>query len=128
MFHYIIYFLYHFSKSGSGWTSGIENVYIDPCQYWMDLINMKLTSPNYPDPYYQLENCTWTIIAPPGHFVSLEFEEINVSNAQWINSLISAMQRSRAALSVARDIKSKQKRWILLKLQRGCFAYLRFTV
>ena len=38
---------YTFSKSGSKWIGGIKNIYHDPCQDWMDLINMKLTSPNY---------------------------------------------------------------------------------
>ena len=59
---------------------GIENIYHDPCQDWLDLINMKVTSPNYPDPYDPLEHCTWTITAPPGHFVTLNFERIYVSN------------------------------------------------
>ena len=70
----------HFSKAGSSWEGGIANVYHDPCQDWMDLINMKLTSPNYPEPYDPLEYCKWTITAPPGHLVTLNFETINVSN------------------------------------------------
>ena len=41
---------------------------------------MKLTSPNYPEPYDPLEDCTWDIRAPPGHFVTLDFERIDVSN------------------------------------------------
>ena len=61
-------------------VGGIENVYHDPCQDWLDLIDMKLTSPNYPKPYNKMENCTWTITAPPGHFVTLDFERIDVSN------------------------------------------------
>ena len=69
----------HFSKAGSSWEGGIANVYHDPCQDWMDLINMKLTSPNYPEPYDVLEYCKWTITAPPGHLVTLSFEIINVS-------------------------------------------------
>ena len=40
---------------------------------------MKLTSPNYPEPYDPLEYCTWTITAPKGHYVTLDFEEIDVS-------------------------------------------------
>ena len=79
----IICILYNISKSSSGWTSGIENVYHDPCQDWMDLINMKLTSPNYPEPYNQQEHCVWNITIPKkypkGYFVSLDFEKINVS-------------------------------------------------
>ena len=61
-------------------VGGIENVYHDPCQDWLDLINMKVTSPNYPDAYDPLEYCTWNITAPPGHFVTLDFERIDVSN------------------------------------------------
>ena len=41
---------------------------------------MKVTSPNYPDAYDPLEYCTWNITAPPGHFVTLDFERIDVSN------------------------------------------------
>ena len=40
---------------------------------------MKLTSPNHPELYDPLEHCKWTINAPTGHFVSLDFEEIFVS-------------------------------------------------
>ena len=74
---------FHFSKNGSESESGIEHIYNDPCQDWMDLINMKLTSPNYPEPYNQQEHCVWNITIPKkypkGYFVSLDFEKINVS-------------------------------------------------
>ena len=69
---------YHFSKGGSGWAGGIGNVYYDPCQDWLDLINMKLTSPNYPEPFDKLEDCTWYITGPSGHYVTLDFEMIDV--------------------------------------------------
>ena len=69
---------FHFSKNGSESESGIEHIYHDPCQDWMDLINMKLTSPNYPEPYNPLEHCTWKITAPHGHYITLEFEIIAV--------------------------------------------------
>ena len=72
----LIYIFY--SKSGSGWVGGIENVYNDPCQDWLDLINMKLTSPNYPENYDPLEDCTWVITAPQGHYITLEFVHIEV--------------------------------------------------
>ena len=65
-------------KNGSKWTGGIENIYTDPCQDWIDHVNMKLTSPNYPEPYGQLENCTWNITAPPEHFVTIDFEIIDL--------------------------------------------------
>ena len=73
-------FFNHFSIGGKALVGGIENVYHDPCQDWLDLINMKVTSPNYPDAYDPLEYCTWNITAPPGHFVTLDFERIDVSN------------------------------------------------
>ena len=43
---------------------------------------MTLTSPNYPKQYNKFENCTWKIIAPPGHLVTLDFERIEVSCIQ----------------------------------------------
>ena len=51
---------------------------------------MKLTSPNYPDGFDPLEHCTWTITAPPGHYVSLGFEIIHVSNNEFgiLNSVV----------------------------------------
>ena len=70
----------YFSIGGSSLIGGIENVYHDPCQDWLDLINMRLTSPNYPEPYKPLEHCNWKITAPPGHYVTLEFHKIDVSN------------------------------------------------
>ena len=76
------YLSYHFSKSGSGWAGGIENVYHDPCQDWLDIINMKLTSPNYPEQYNKLDDCTWKITAPPGHLITLDFDVIDVSIAR----------------------------------------------
>ena len=70
--------LCHFSKNGSSWIGGIENVYHDPCQDWIDLVNMKLTSPNYPSKYDPLEDCTWVITAPQGHYITLDFVHIEV--------------------------------------------------
>ena len=40
---------------------------------------MKLTSPNYPEYYDPMEDCTWVITAPQGHYVTLEFVYIDVS-------------------------------------------------
>ena len=44
---------------------------------------MKLTSPNYPHGFDPLENCTWTIEAPQGYYVTLDFEAIDVSNKEF---------------------------------------------
>ena len=41
---------------------------------------MELTSPNYPQPYDLGTHCIWNIIAPQGHYVTLDFERISVSN------------------------------------------------
>ena len=40
---------------------------------------MKLTSPNYPDTYDSLEDCTWIITAPKGHYITIGFDIIDVS-------------------------------------------------
>ena len=75
-------------KNGSKWTGGIENVYTDPCQDWIDHVNMKLSSPNYPKPYGPLEDCTWNITAPPEHFITIDFEIIDLdlhSNGDYIS-------------------------------------------
>ena len=39
---------------------------------------MKLTSPNHPDTYDPLEHCFWNITAPQGHYVTLDFQKIDV--------------------------------------------------
>ena len=65
---------------------GIENVYHDPCQDWLDLINKKLTSPNYspfgdPRPNYDPRTvCQWNLTTDKGSYISLDFEEIGVSD------------------------------------------------
>ena len=69
----------YLSKKGSRWEGGLDIAYHDPCQDWLDLINMKLTSPNHPDTYDPLEHCFWNITAPQGHYVTLGFEIIDVS-------------------------------------------------
>ena len=47
---------------------------------------MKLTSPNYPEPYDPLEYCTWKIIAPQGFYVSLDIDTIVVRINDILNS------------------------------------------
>ena len=59
---------------------GIENVYHDPCQDWLDLINKKLTSPNYPEPYDPSTVCQWNLTTDKGYYISLDFERIGVSD------------------------------------------------
>ena len=71
---------YHFSKNGSESESGIEHKYHDPCQDWMDLINMKLTSPNYPENYDPNKVCKWKLKTDKGNYISLDFERIDVSD------------------------------------------------
>ena len=59
---------------------GQENLYEDPCQDWLDLVNKKLTSPKYPEYYDTNTNCTWELTADKGYYISLEFEHISVSH------------------------------------------------
>ena len=58
---------------------GQENLYEDPCQDWLDLINKKLTSPNYPEVYDKRTVCKWNLRAEKGYYISLDFERIDVS-------------------------------------------------
>ena len=67
------------SKNAEEYEVGQENLYKDPCDEWLDLFNMKLTSPNYPDRYDPLTNCKWNLIADQGKFITLDFERIDVS-------------------------------------------------
>ena len=76
----LIIFLSIFSKNGSNWLGGIENVYSDPCQEWLDLINKNLTSPKYPDRYDQNTVCKWNLTTEEGYYISLDFEQIDVSD------------------------------------------------
>ncbi|KAK3892747.1 hypothetical protein Pcinc_003437 [Petrolisthes cinctipes] len=40
-----------------------------------------ITSPGYPTPYTSELNCTWRIVAPFGHYVSLHFLQVEIYNA-----------------------------------------------
>ncbi|XP_044011009.1 cubilin [Aphidius gifuensis] len=40
--------------------------------------NGVITSPNYPGPYKQNQNCTWIIIAPPDHTLKIQFRDIHL--------------------------------------------------
>ena len=59
---------------------GQENLYDDPCQDWLDLINQKLTSPNYPEAYDPNTICKWNLTTEKGNYISLDFEHISVSD------------------------------------------------
>ena len=45
----------------------------------MDLINKKLTSPNYPEFYDPNTVCKWNLTTDKGYYISLDFELILVS-------------------------------------------------
>ena len=75
----ISYYLQCFSVNGAEYVVGQENIYEDPCDEWLDLINKQLTSPNYPDPYEPLTHCIWNLTEKQGFYVSLDFEKIDVS-------------------------------------------------
>ena len=68
-----------YSKNAEEYDIGQENLYKDPCDEWLDLFNMKLTSPNHPDAYDPLTDCAWNLTADQGKYISLEFESIDVS-------------------------------------------------
>ena len=45
----------------------------------MDLEKQTLSSPYYPQYYFDGDICEWLITAPEGHIISLEFVHFNVS-------------------------------------------------
>ena len=73
-------FEFHYSKNGQEYIVGQKHLYEDPCDEWLDLVNNKLTSPNFPKAYDPLTKCSWNLTAPQGHYVILDFEIIDVSN------------------------------------------------
>ena len=53
----------------------------DDCQYWKNLDEMILTSPNYPKLYNaDGVRCEWLISAQEGFIIALEFNHFDVSN------------------------------------------------
>ena len=76
---FFISLLQCFSVNGVEYNVGQENLYKDPCDDWLDLINKRLTSPNYPEPYDPLINCKWNLTEKHGYYISLDFEKIDVS-------------------------------------------------
>ena len=62
----------------------IKNIIIitdDNCQYWKNLVEMTLSSPNYPK-WYNADGlgCGWLITAPEGSIIALEFNHFHVGN------------------------------------------------
>ena len=51
----------------------------DYCQYWKNLDNMTLSSPNFPN-WYNADGvgCEWLISAPEGFIIALEFSNFTV--------------------------------------------------
>ena len=76
----IISLISDFSINGLELKVGQENLYEDPCQDWLDLIDKKLTSPYYPDEYDPNTFCKWNLTTDEGYYISLDFERINVSH------------------------------------------------
>ena len=53
----------------------------DNCQYWKNLDEMTLSSPNYPKWYNaDVVGCEWLISAPEGFIIALDFNHFHVSN------------------------------------------------
>ena len=53
----------------------------DNCQFWKNLDEMTLSSPNYPK-WYNADGvgCEWLITAPEGFIIALEFNHFHVCN------------------------------------------------
>ena len=75
-----------YSKHGEEYVVGQEHLYEEPCDEWLDLVNNKLTSPNFPKPFDPLTECRWNLTAPDGHYVTLAFEIIDVSDKWFLSS------------------------------------------
>ena len=71
--------LQYSSVNGAEYVVGQENIYEDPCDDWLDLINKQISSPNYPKPYEPLTYCNWNLTEKHGYYISLDFEKIDVS-------------------------------------------------
>ena len=62
----------------------------DNCQYWKNLDEMILSSPNYPK-WYKADGtgCEWLISAPKGFIIALEFNHFElVSNLLVVGDLV----------------------------------------
>ena len=51
----------------------------DYCGQWLDMKNGLITSPEYPNPYNNFEDCIWTISAEQNQTVLLHFLDFEVS-------------------------------------------------
>ena len=51
----------------------------DYCQKWLDINNGSISSPEYPNPYNNFEECIWTISAEENQTVLLQFMAFEVS-------------------------------------------------
>ena len=57
----------------------------DNCQYWLNLKDMKLTSPNYPKWFFGDEiGCNWLLTAPKGNIIALEFNDFEVNTIPFV--------------------------------------------
>ena len=75
-----------YSKQGEEYVVGQEHLYEEPCDEWLDIVNNKLSSPNFPKPFDPLTECKWNLTAPDGHYVTLAFEIIDVSHKWFVSS------------------------------------------
>ena len=83
--------MFHYSKHGEEYVVGQEHLYEDPCDEWLDLVNNKLTSPNFPEPIDTLTECQWNLTAPHGHYIALDFEIIDVSDKWFVSKFYLCM-------------------------------------
>ena len=68
------------SINGKELNVGQENLYDDFCQDWLDLVNKRLTTPNFPYMYDPNTICRWNLTTEKGYYISLDFEHIYVSD------------------------------------------------
>ena len=75
------------SVNGAEYVVGQENIYEDPCDDWLDLINKQITSPNYP------VYCVSDVELWSQHFLYLfilyffSFTEITLSGSGFCSSM-----------------------------------------
>ena len=69
---------------GTGFNASIQRI-DDKCQYWKNLEDMTLSSPNYPkwSPADGM-GCDWQISAPEGYIIALEFNHFELYYASVI--------------------------------------------
>ena len=100
----------------------------DSCQYWMDLVNHKLSSPNYPQNYFDDGvGCEWLITAPEGHIISLEFDHVDLyPMTDYFVSLFDGVCDQTKELQTLYGSMSDDVKWIISS--SGRYMFVRFAI